>query len=157
MKCAEMIKAHSLATNQSYRYVIRMRPDMMFISPFPHPGSLDLGDEQHPIVRFGSKDASCCGNEDCLGVGFFDIMMTYLSRFSELIAEKSWPGIEYRAGWIAEEFLEMVLNKLGGAKLVEEERMRYVRPATPPSLLLRRQRMGFLPTYYGLQECDDGP
>jgi len=126
-----MIKSHSLATNQSYRYVIRMRPDMMFISPFPHPGSLDLGDEQHPIVRFGSMDASCCGNEDWLGVGFFDIMMTYLSRFHELIAEEPSPGIEYRTGWIAEEFLEMVLGKLGGAKLVEEERMRYVRPKTP--------------------------
>jgi hypothetical protein len=97
-------------------------------------------------------DASCCGNENWLGVGFFDIMMTYLSRFSELVAEKSWPGIEYRQGWIEEEFLEMVLDKLGGAKLVEEERIRYVRPQTPPSLL-RRQR-GFLQTYYG---CSDGP
>lgn len=120
--------AHVGATGQKYKYAMRLRPDLMFVAPFPHPETLDLGDAQHPTVRFGSKSESCCGNEDMLGVGLFDIVMGYLSRFGELVAEENHPGVRFRKDWISEEFLEIVLREVHGATLQEEESIRVVHP-----------------------------
>ena len=71
--CRGMIQQHVEEKGVVYRYVIRQRPELLYIQPFPDLASLDLGSEEEPIVRYGSTRASCCGNEDKLGVGNFKV------------------------------------------------------------------------------------
>ena len=108
-RCHAMVRRHVRRTGVSYSHVMRVRPDMAFLWPFPGLARLDFGPPWAPVVRVVDRRNCCCGNEDTFGVGRAETMQVYMDRYLALqaLAHEWWDG----DAWSAETFVTRLLRR----------------------------------------------
>ena len=114
-RCHAMVRRHARRSGVSYSHVMRVRPDMAFLWPFPGLARLDFGPPWAPVVRVVDRRNCCCGNEDTFGVGRAEAMHVYMDRYLALqtMAHEWCNG----SGWTAESFVADLLHKTLNASI----------------------------------------
>jgi hypothetical protein len=114
-RCHTMIRRHTRRAGVSYSHMMRVRPDMAFLWPFPGLARLDFGPPWAPVVRVVDRRNCCCGNEDTFGVGRAETMQVYMDRYLALqaLAHEWWSG----GRWTAETFVVDLLRKALNASI----------------------------------------
>uniref|UniRef100_A0A7S3ANM9 Uncharacterized protein n=1 Tax=Haptolina ericina TaxID=156174 RepID=A0A7S3ANM9_9EUKA len=138
--CMKMIRR----SGRAYSHMIRTRPDVGMLTRFPALHTL-FGDPQASRnVYIANMHACCCGNEDWFGIGTFDVMQWYFSRYDAAQRDASVLPYKERSDrsskdmlrpenetWTSEDFLASYLNQTSGAQLVQSQNIRacVVKPA----------------------------
>ena len=103
--------------SQAYDYVVRLRPDDYFYTPFPEDGV-----PKHPsagAVWYSDTTLKCCGNEDIFNVGKTDDMRIFMRRYDDLVSDASLRADLVREAtstnshWTAESFARLHARKHG--------------------------------------------
>lgn len=81
----ELRKEHERKIGIFYTHIVRLRPDILFWSPFP---ASEVFKYESDVVRIVARTTSCCGLENNFAAGPTSIMDTFLRGF-EIIQEAS--------------------------------------------------------------------
>ena len=131
--CNQMIQR----TARAYRYYIRLRPDMHFLSPLPRLGSLNF---HNGSIVFGT----CLSTVDTFGIGERATMGVYFDRYHDY--HRAFPQTKtfVKKGWTTESFLVFILEQTG-AKILQHADIRgkvvrapHFTRSNPPTTELQR-------------------
>jgi hypothetical protein len=111
-----------------YDYMIRARPETVFYRNFPSSyrthayapsarANATMTLNNHTVF-YGDNDLTCCGNIDTFGIVPRPLMDCYFDRMSRLytfdVNGQRVKQLLQKPGWIAEHFLEAVIEDCGG-------------------------------------------
>jgi len=109
-QCHRMQKEYTARIGVQYSHMVRLRPDNIFLAPFPPLDHLPfISPEGNRQVLSGSRTHCCCGNEDWFGIGRMQEMEPYMDRVDALPAYHL-SGFNV-SDWIAEKFLTDYLER----------------------------------------------
>ena len=128
-QCNAVRKQHSRTRGTQYTPGIRLRPDSVFLEPFPDIGAMRFVTEttRQPIVVYATKTKCCCGNEDSFGVGTIETMNAYFDRID--ILQTFRPN----SLWSAENVAAYALSELSNAQLLDNNPLVQVCIHKPPN------------------------
>ena len=104
-ECNEHVNNYTARTGVKYGYKMRVRTDLLFMKPIPHPTKLDFGTPGMPIMYTGSsKHATAI--YDKFGFGEAGPMDVYFHRYAAIFS-----NITMQRGWTTEYVLLMHIEQ----------------------------------------------
>jgi hypothetical protein len=82
-ECNRLVNEYTARTQTSYEFMMRLRTDLLFLSPIPRLDTLDYGTRSSPIIHGANRDHMLAGY-DKFAVGRRATMNVYMDRYSSL-------------------------------------------------------------------------
>ncbi|CAD7927140.1 unnamed protein product [Amoebophrya sp. A120] len=115
--CFKLIQRRENELGYQYRYIIRLRPDMVFLSSFPSPrelfmnkrgSSAESGDQlpgaatvPKATIFVNSVSTYCCGNPDLFAIGLREAMTTCYTNMEDFWGEvNEWFPHTNTSAWL---------------------------------------------------------
>ena len=113
-ECNRMVKEYTAQTQTSYEFMMRLRTDLLFLSPIPRLDTLDYGTKSSPIIH-GANTQHTPTAYDKFAVGRRATMDVYMDRYSSL---HNLPELARRPTWTHEYSLMTHLHNQINATVV---------------------------------------
>jgi hypothetical protein len=135
-RCNQAVLQYSASTGVDYVYKIRLREDMAWLAPLPHPDTMQLGESVggcRYTVRVVTKKAYPGGTEDNFAVGLAPAMDRRMGVYADYVygdrAATTRCTIDQSHGlgyWTSEVLLNCTLYQQYGVCLTQDEGIRGV-------------------------------